>query len=174
MTAKYALGHRWSRLTLIDRQRSNDIQYYVMNCDCGNQVTVRQSNVLGGHTTSCGCYRKEVLATHEHYQRRSTLSTVWRYYRRNAKTRGIAWKLTKDEFEKLVLDDCHYCGLPAPSRILVKRNLVYNGIDRVDNTGPYSIENCVTACSICNFAKCQMSKDAFLQWAKRIAAHQGW
>jgi len=31
-------------------------------CDCGNEVNVRSSDLISGHTTSCGCYNRERTA----------------------------------------------------------------------------------------------------------------
>lgn len=44
-----------------------------------------------------------------------------------------------------------------------------NGIDRVDNTKGYSVENCVAACRRCNVAKADMAPDQFREWASRVA-----
>lgn len=48
-----------------------------------------------------------------------------------------------------------------------------NGIDRVDNTKGYSIDNCVAACRRCNVAKADMTPDQFREWVLRVAAHFG-
>ena len=34
---------------------------WVCQCDCGNLISVRGDMLRGGHTTSCGCKRKEIL-----------------------------------------------------------------------------------------------------------------
>lgn len=53
-------GDRYGRLTIekeiepIDKRRM-----FVCKCDCGNKTTVSRNNLRSGHTTSCGCYKKE-------------------------------------------------------------------------------------------------------------------
>lgn len=44
----------------------------------------------------------------------------------------------------------------------------YNGVDRKDNSIGYTIDNCVTACKLCNYAKKAMSYDNFIDWLDRI------
>jgi hypothetical protein len=46
---------------------------------------------------------------------------------------------------------------------------VANGIDRVDNTKGYSVDNCVPCCRRCNVAKADMTPDQFLGWASLVA-----
>jgi 5-methylcytosine-specific restriction endonuclease McrA len=44
----------------------------------------------------------------------------------------------------------------------------YNGIDRVNNLGPYSLNNCVTCCKYCNRCKYDMTISEFKQYIKKI------
>ncbi len=74
-------------------------------------------------------------------------------YRSSAMSRGIPFYLTKEELEWFVLLPCHYCGIePAPC----------NGVDRIDNDGPYDIGNIVECCRPCNFKKGRQSYDVFV------------
>lgn len=45
---------------------------------------------------------------------------------------------------------------------------VYNGIDRVDNTKGYTIDNVVPCCGICNMAKGKLNQQEFQNWIKRV------
>ena len=47
----------------------------------------------------------------------------------------------------------------------------YNGIDRVDNTRGYTLDNVVPCCFKCNRAKDTMTKEEFLEWVGRVATH---
>lgn len=57
-------GKHFGRLTVIgwDRDRSfiSNQNYWWCRCDCGNEILVMQQHLKSGHTTSCGCYRREV------------------------------------------------------------------------------------------------------------------
>jgi hypothetical protein len=49
--------------------------------------------------------------------------------------------------------------------------MVFNGIDRVDNTKGYTLENCVPCCTRCNLAKHTMSLTAFKEWVAEVFTH---
>ena len=44
---------------------------------------------------------------------------------------------------------------------------IYNGLDRVDNNLPHTLENCVTCCKHCNYAKRDMSQQKFLEYRQQ-------
>lgn len=74
-----------------------------------------------------------------------------------------------------MLSNCYYCGTAPSGRVTYKaRNssIMTNGIDRIDPTKDYSIENVVSCCWICNRAKCDLTKTNFLEWVKRIYNYQ--
>jgi hypothetical protein len=58
-------GHKYSRLTVIKRGETiNHITRWVCLCDCGNETTVETGDLRkkSGSTTSCGCYRNELIS----------------------------------------------------------------------------------------------------------------
>lgn len=92
-------------------------------------------------------------------------------YARSAKKRNIIWALSRDQFLNLTKDDCHYCGIEPSQRQWVKkkeRTYVYNGVDRLDNSIGYVIENCVTCCKYCNTAKNDMTQEEWSAWVTRV------
>ncbi len=89
---------------------------------------------------------------------------------------GREWLLSEDEFFKLSQQDCHYCG-EAPSQIKrgcsQEHDFVYNGLDRIDSTKDYVIDNVVPCCRRCNIAKNNMTITEFHDWITRISAMAG-
>lgn len=77
-------------------------------------------------------------------------------YKINANNKNHAWKINFKQFLFLTKNNCHYCGL-EPATILTRKqcngNYTYNGIDRLDNSNGYSLDNSVTCCKYCNFLK---------------------
>ena len=56
-------GQRFGRLTVIERSdRKGDNAFWVCKCDCGNTKTIKSGSLIGGKTTSCGCYSKEITS----------------------------------------------------------------------------------------------------------------
>jgi hypothetical protein len=57
--------------------------------------------------------------------------------------------------------DCFYCEIKHPE--------YYNGIDKLDSSVEYCMDNIVPCCSICNFMKNSMDVGSFLRKAREIA-----
>lgn len=53
------IGQRFGLLTVIEQAPSDarGRRRWVCDCDCGGQTTVITSNLIHGHSTSCGCKR---------------------------------------------------------------------------------------------------------------------
>jgi hypothetical protein len=73
---------------------------------------------------------------------------------------GYYWDLDPLDVFRLIKEPCVYCGLEAGWP------LTRNGIDRVDTTKGYTLDNCTTACIICNRAKGAKSVKEFMEWEK--------
>lgn len=62
---KNMTGERFGRLTVLsfDHVSSHRERYWKCLCDCGNEVVVRTSHLINGHSTSCGCshFNRETL-----------------------------------------------------------------------------------------------------------------
>lgn len=107
------------------------------------------------------------------------LRKVMCQYKQNAKNRGIEFLLTEQEVLSLTSSDCSYCGNKPMSKAIpnsstlsehgkIHGTYVYNGIDRIDNTKHYTIDNVITACKLCNQAKSNLSLDEFKTLVKNI------
>ena len=56
-------GQRFGRLKVIRRVK-NDKHYkaqFLCKCDCGNKIIAESHNLRSGNTSSCGCFRKELI-----------------------------------------------------------------------------------------------------------------
>jgi 5-methylcytosine-specific restriction endonuclease McrA len=82
-------------------------------------------------------------------------------YKFNAKRQNKKFELTKEQFEKFINGICAYCRRTPKSGS-------YFGIDKIDPNEGYTNENCVTACTSCNWAKWDQSVDDFIARDKRI------
>lgn len=67
--------------------------------------------------------------------------------------------ITLNQYTQIVCDNCYYCNGQLPE--------TGYGLDRVDNTKAYSIENIVPCCSICNIAKRALTTQEFFGWLAR-------
>lgn len=107
-----------------------------------------------------------------------------------AKSRAITnekeWFIEYEAFKRLSAMDCHYCGLPPMQKAYAQtwdnqrkkfvqdreRFVLYNGLDRVDNTKEYQEQNVVPCCKLCNWAKRDLPVNEFLQWVDRVQLYQ--
>ena len=80
-------------------------------------------------------------------------------YKGGAKTRGLPFSLTLEEFVKISSSPCHYCGGEG------------YGVDRRDSAIGYILGNCLPACSVCNMMKQQSSEQDFVLQCAKIATN---
>jgi hypothetical protein len=66
------IGEKYERLTILSYSHydKSKNKYYLCKCDCGNNCTVRRTDMRAGVVKSCGCYNKE--ATTKRTVERST------------------------------------------------------------------------------------------------------
>ena len=142
-----------------DKKRN---QHWLCLCDCGRTVVVMRANLSSTDAQqSCGCVRRVPDAA---------FRVVFRQYRDAAPKRGLSFELTEEQFRTLTTSPCHYTGR-LPSHVVETEagdSYVYNGIDRLDNTKGYTIENCVPCCSEVNYAKRALSYSDFIQLCKEV------
>ena len=88
------------------------------------------------------------------------------YKNTSVNRRGLTFELDKETFRKITSSICHYCGAaPAQFYRLKRRSetYFYNGIDRVDNSRGYVVDNVVPCCVKCNKMKANMKVTDFLR-----------
>lgn len=168
-------GKVFSRLTVIKQvQRPENVKnkesYWMCKCECGKEIIVNSGSLKNGHTNSCGCYHLDKISI-KHGQ--AAINSLINGYIRSAKERNLDFDLSKEEFLNLTKQNCYYCG-KEPSQISTNKSkinngiYIYNGVDRVDSSVGYTLDNCVPCCKQCNIAKMTQSKTDFLSWVKRI------
>ncbi len=154
---------------------------YNIKCKCGN-IVQRISDVINVQK-SCGCllkiHQKELgkigkARTND----KSQINRLISDYKNRSKLKNLEFELSNKEFEKLILDNCFYCGTKPLKNISNRKSfknhefikeLIYNGIDRIDSKYGYNLNNVVTCCYICNYAKRNLKINEFYQWLDNIA-----
>lgn len=138
---------------------------YKCICECGNikEISTERLRRKGRPVKSCGScprYKIESLFTRALY-----------HYKANAKRRGLKFLLSDDEVKVLFSGNCYYCGDINTNCISVKYRtdkFYYNGIDRLDSSKDYSLDNCVSCCKDCNYRKGNSSYGEFISWIKKL------
>ena len=171
--------HSWTILKKTDRNKANR-QMWLCRCVCGKEKEVIQNNLVTGVSKSCGCRgRIKLIARNKSRINKATSNSVLNQiiagYKKDAKDRGYSWHLTNDQCYKLFESRCHYCGSEATNERKYHKDksitAKYMGIDRIDNTKWYTIDNVVPCCKKCNRAKDTMTYDEFIKHIESIYKH---
>ena len=176
---KMKIGDKYGHLTAIQfDQIIKGNKYYLFRCDCGETKSLFYNHVVRGNTKTCGCRMKVVkppkLSAEERLvkKERTALGLIHNSYEKSAKQRGHTFHLTKEETTKLFVKDCYYCGTsPSNIRKYSGIEVKYNGLDRVDNSRGYTIDNIVTCCYLCNYHKGTKSLTEFLNYIAKVYEH---
>jgi hypothetical protein len=165
-------GFKLGKLTILEYEKGR----WICECECGNDAIVRTGDIKNNRRFACrSCTASEVTIKRNHniehygYRRR-----IYREYIKGSKKRNLDFNLTFDDFNKLISDNCYYCGskpIEKPNKsymVKILEPLKVNGIDRLNSTIGYKIDNCVTCCSKCNYSKHEMSVEEFKEWIIKI------
>lgn len=177
------IGKRFGRLTVIndtvERKENGSIVWKCL-CDCGNEKLVTTAALNSGSTQSCGCLYKEtrknfgnlVSERNKIEYQLAAKHELYSSYKYRAGQKNWEFNLTLAEFIIITSMNCHYCGVEPLQEVKSNKtfngNYQHNGIDRIDSSLGYSIENCVPCCEICNKAKRDLSYNDFINWINRL------
>jgi len=177
------VGNRHGRLVVIARRENDNFgqAQWLCKCDCDNdnETIVSGGNLRKGHTRSCGCLRIEKVSkigkANALPAGEASFNVLINNLKQGAKRRDFEWSLTEDQARVLMKQNCHYCGAEPQQKIIHSHycngSYIYNGLDRINNSKGYTIDNVVLCCKICNYAKRTMTIEQFQEWLTRAYTH---
>lgn len=169
------IGQIFGNLTVIeDAGLRTESRVWLCKCSCGGDKIVSTTHLKKGNVRSCGCLRSGNLTNGIRNLGKGVAARnrIIDMYKKNAVKTGRVFKLTVEQCELLFQGNCYYCG-ESPNRTFINRrtkdSYTYNGIDRVNNSQGYVLDNVVSCCTTCNLKKGSSSQTEFLAWIKKIA-----
>lgn len=165
------IGDVFNFLTVVKETKKLGYIHWECRCVCGNIRIISSHDLVSNHSKSCGCLNKEIND--------SSITKIFGNYKRNAEKRNLEFNINFDQFKNIINKNCFYCNIePLQKTGFIRKKinpnskLLYNGIDRVNNSMGYNIDNIVPCCRNCNFSKYKDDKIEFLSWIKRIYEYQ--
>lgn len=120
----------------------------------------KNSYSKSGYRSSCKDCKKQLDVGYYLVQKKEKEKSPERRfvkYKYAAKTRDLEFTITFEQFKALLRDTCLICN----SNINI-------GVDRLDSSKGYIIENCISCCDVCNKMKLDHSFDFFIKHIKKI------
>lgn len=164
---------------------------WLCSCECGNKKILTSDALAGGKTKNCGCIRRAYLSQsgNQHTKFTNREDAIIKHAYTRLKNRHKIKKMSGvfinyETFIKLSKSNCNYCG-SEPRREIKDRlrqnkylknessnitSILINGIDRIDSDIGYTVENSVSCCKICNYAKNDMSDIDFYNWIQKVSS----
>jgi len=164
-------NQKFGRLTPLSWYKDydkGDVTRWICKCDCGNEIHTSSHCLTRGSTKSCGCLFNEYRFRFEEGD--SIFRVVFGDYKRSANEREYSFNISFDLFKFIITKDCEYCGSKPRKRTSkgCRGFILINGIDRVNNSIGYEIDNCITSCKQCNIAKGKLGQEEFKIWIKKL------
>lgn len=141
------IGKRFGRLMVLEHSgRTKSYAHKLLcKCDCGNITEVYASNLIRGHTTSCGCAKYEIVkagAHTVHGKSRTRLYEIWKSMKARCNNPN------KSNYERYGGRGINVCEEWQKDFSIFEKWALSNGyddslsIDRIDNNGNYEPSNC--------------------------------
>jgi 5-methylcytosine-specific restriction endonuclease McrA len=142
----------------LDPNKTWDITYKKLCPKC--KLTLNAEAYFDKKYSEKDGYNPKCITCEREYKQ--SIPTRYRSIKAGAKSRSLDFNISIEDTSGLLLSDCYYCGKPS------KEGIKIHGLDRVDNSKGYHLDNVVTCCEQCNMAKHAYTQEEFIDMCKRV------
>jgi hypothetical protein len=172
MKSKTKLGDKYNKLTVIEEPfLSKEFKFNhfkaKVRCECGNEFITKCTNLRTERSKSCkDCSFKK------REQKKRQITQIEQIFKRLVLDRciknNIEVNITSEDYGRIGSLNCYYCGdTPQFTQRFKNRKYVnteilfINGVDRLNPKKGYNLDNCVSCCTSCNYAKHILTEEEF-------------
>ena len=177
------VGKKFNRLLVVNEAspiiRSNNSKVIQWNCacDCGSNIIVNTSNLLGGGTKSCGCLKKEELVKRNKLGRhpRGTRNIPWSEFKRimdGAHKRKHEFNITIEFIQKLLEKQNYKCAVTGLSIKVHPIKEKTASLDRIDSSIGYKEDNVQWVHKDINWMKQDYSMEEFVSYCQLVSNYE--
>lgn len=194
MKKSIPIGTVFGKLTVVKHLGAiNYNNMYLCKCECGNSREVKLTYLITESKRKvrhcgCECFVPEDHGNKKYTPEMASYRAKAANYISQAKKRKIECTLSYDDIIPIFKSNCYYCNTPPSNIYNVRKrnrvnkknihqhaannsegyNVLYSGIDRIDNSKGYILGNVVPCCYQCNTAKLNYTLDNFKSWVKNV------
>jgi hypothetical protein len=164
-------GQKFHDLTVVKFAGKNSYQNKMWECECvcGKRIEVSATVLRQGRKKSCGCSRYlKGSAVYNYSGFEDITGTRFNAIRSSAVTRGIAFRISKEEIWGQLMSQgsrCALTGLP----VTFKDSSA--SVDRVDPKGSYEPSNIQIVHQDVNLMRNKFTVERFVEVCKLVARH---
>jgi hypothetical protein len=157
------------------REGNKRIYFYTCRCDCGKHKEIVRTNLITGHTKSCGCRKNKSRQKNKGWKGVGEISgRTWYHIKNHAVSRKLVFDVTIEQAWELFQKQngkCALTGIPL-SLYSTKRELNSErtaSLDRIDSNFGYTVDNIQWVHKEINMMKGTLPNNKFIAICKMVS-----
>lgn len=151
------------------------VYHYRCECKCGNVKNIVRSNLVTGHTGSCGCLKRRYGSANPTFYGFGEIgSRFWGSIKNKAESRNLSFDISIEEAWQKFEDQGRCCALTGtPINFIVSNDSKSKtaSLDRIDSNKGYVRGNIQWVHKNINWMKGVFSTERFIELCRMVSDH---